>query len=114
MTGSLSAYPPPPISALRDDIPPPTSYSSAKVTRPCSMSEAFAVVPPMSSVIALSNPARAAKCRAPTTPAAGPHSTMRAGFSATASASRMPPLDCITISRPPMPASRTWETMERT
>ena len=78
------------------------------------MSDAFAVVPPMSRVMTLSNPARAAKCRAPMTPAAGPHSTMRAGFSATASASRMPPLDCITISRPPIPARWIWETMERT
>ena len=56
MTGSLSACPPPPISALRDDMPPPTSYSSAKVMRPPSMSDAFAVVPPMSRVITLSKP----------------------------------------------------------
>ena len=114
MTGSLRAYPPPPMSALRDDIPPPTSYSSAKRTRPASMSDALAVVPPMSRVMRLSNPARAAKCCAPITPAAGPHSTMRAGFSTTASASRMPPLDCITMSRPPMPARSTWDTIERT
>ena len=86
------------MSALRDDMPPPTSYSSANMMRPFD-EEAFAVVPPMSSVITSSNPARAAKCWAPMTPAAGPHSTVRAGFSATAPASRMAPLDCITISR---------------
>ena len=61
----------------------------------------------------LSNPARR-KVLAPTTPATGPHSTMQAGFSATGPASRMPPLDYITISRPPMPARWIRETMERT
>ena len=78
------------------------------------MSEALAVVPPMSRVMRFSYPARAAKCWAPMTPAAGPHSTMRAGFATTAPASRMPPLDCMTMSRPPMPARSTWETIERT
>ena len=57
--------------------------------------------------------ARGARHRAGA-PGAGPHSTIRAGICATASASRMPPLDWITIRRPPMPAPRTWETMERT
>ena len=53
-------------------MPPPTEYSRVRVYSPFSMSEALAVVPPMSKLMAFSTPERRTTARAPTTPAAGP------------------------------------------
>ena len=53
----------------------PTSYSWLRETRPFSISDAFAVVPPMSNAIAFSWPSASASARAATTPAAGPDSS---------------------------------------
>jgi hypothetical protein len=79
-------------------MPPPTSYSSVERISPRSISDAFAVVPPMSKVMMLACPARPPKRAAPTTPAAGPLSTTMAGFLITCSTSIVPPLDCIITS----------------
>ena len=51
-------------------------------------------------VMRLPYPATVPSLPAPMTPAAGPHSTICAGRSTTASADRMPPEDCITFRRP--------------
>ena len=79
-------------------MPAPTWYSAARVNSPFSISEAFAVVPPMSNEIALSMPMRRASSRTPTTPAAGPDSMMCIGVAAAASAVVSPPFDCISKS----------------
>ena len=57
-------------------MPPPTSYSADRVSWPSSISEVFAVVPPMSSVMTFGSPSRRLTSRAPVTPAAGPDSMM--------------------------------------
>jgi len=84
-------------------IPPPTWYSVARLTAPSSTIEAFAVVPPMSKVISLSNPIRRASAWAPTTPAAGPDSMMCIGIAAAAASVINPPLDCMIKSGPRTP-----------
>ncbi len=86
--------------------PPPTAYSCARLTSPPSISEALAVVPPMSNAIASAMPSWRASARTPTTPAAGPDSTMWIGFSAADWAVVKPPFDCISKSGAPMPAAR--------
>ena len=53
-------------------MPPPTEYSSARLTSPSSMIDAFAVVPPMSKEIAFEMPIWRVKACTPITPAAGP------------------------------------------
>ncbi len=57
-------------------------------------------VPPISNPIILSNPAHCAIRHAPTTPPAGPLSTVRTGSSAATRAAIIPPDDCITSTRP--------------
>ena len=76
-------------------MPAPTWYSVARVSSPFSISEAFAVVPPMSNEIALSMPIRRVNACTPTTPAAGPDSMMCIGVTAAALAVVSPPFDCI-------------------
>ena len=88
-------------------MPAPTSYSVARVNSPSSISDAFAVVPPMSNVIALAMPMRRASARTPTTPAAGPDSMMCIGVAAAASAVIRPPFDCISSSGAATPAARS-------
>ncbi len=60
-------------------MPPPTWYSAARVTWPPSISDAFAVVPPMSKLIRWVSPMRPASAWAPITPAAGPDSMTLTG-----------------------------------
>src|SRR5437660_1181671 len=76
-------------------MPAPTWYSVARVTSPFSISEALAVVPPMSKEIALSMPMRCVRACTPTTPAAGPDSMMCIGVTAAAFAVVSPPFDCM-------------------
>ena len=72
IVGIRSSSPAPRISRLPAEIEPPTSYSRPREMAPFSISDAFAVVPPMSNAIAFSIPSRLAMPRAATTPAAGP------------------------------------------
>ena len=76
-------------------MPAPTWYSVARVSSPFSISEALAVVPPMSNEMAFAMPIRLVKAWTPTTPAAGPDSMMCIGVSAAALAVVSPPFDCI-------------------
>ena len=88
-------------------MPAPTWYSVARVNSPFSISDAFAVVPPMSNEIAFSIPMRRASARTPTTPAAGPDSMMCIGVAAAASAVVSPPFDCISKSGAATPVRAT-------
>src|ERR1051325_5382715 len=82
-------------------MPAPTWYSVARVTSPFSISDAFAVVPPMSNEIALSIPTSRVNACTPTAPAAGPDSMICIGVSA-AGAGPRPVLDYL-HRRPPRP-----------
>ncbi len=88
-------------------MPAPTWYSVARVNSPFSISEALAVVPPMSNEIALPMPIRRVSAWTPTTPAAGPDSMMCIGVSAAAFAVVSPPFDCIRRSGASMPVRST-------
>ena len=55
----------------------------------------------MSKPMMRSKPAHRATWHAPTTPPAGPDSTVRTGSRAASRAEMMPPEDCITSTRPP-------------
>ena len=88
-------------------MPAPTWYSAARVTSPFSISDALAVVPPMSNEIALPMPMRAHSACTPTTPAAGPDSMMCIGVTAAALAVVSPPFDCISSSGTSMPMRAT-------
>ncbi len=88
-------------------MPAPTWYSVARVTSPFSMSEALAVVPPMSNEIAFAMPIWRVSAWTPTTPAAGPLSMMCIGVSAAALAVVSPPFDCISNSGALIPVRRT-------
>jgi hypothetical protein len=79
----------------------PTSYSRLRETRPPSISDAFAVVPPMSNVITLSMPSARASERAAITPAAGPDSSANTGRAAASAAVITPPEDCMIVSESP-------------
>ena len=59
------------------------------------MSEALAVVPPMSKDTARFNPMAATLSRAASTPAAGPDSTMVTGCRAAKASGLKPPLHCM-------------------
>ena len=61
------------------EIEPPTSYSRPREMAPFSISDALAVVPPMSKAITFSIPSRCAIPSAATTPAAGPDSSANTG-----------------------------------
>ena len=54
IVGIRSSSPAPRISRLPAESEPPTSYSRPRETAPSSISDAFAVVPPMSKAIAFS------------------------------------------------------------
>ena len=58
-------------------------------------------VPPMSKLSRRSMPARRATLSAPVTPPAGPDKMVRTGSRAAACAERMPPEDCMMLSRAP-------------
>ena len=88
-------------------MPAPTWYSVARVTSPFSMSDALAVVPPISNEIAFAMPIRRISAWTPTTPAAGPDSMMCIGVSAAALAVVSPPFDCISNSGASMPMRST-------
>ena len=60
---------------LPDESAAPTSYSWLRESAPSSISDAFAVVPPMSKLITFSCPSARASAAAATTPAAGPDSS---------------------------------------
>jgi hypothetical protein len=81
----------------------PTSYSRLRDTRPFSISDALAVVPPMSKAIALPISRLPASDSAATTPAAGPDSSANTGRRAAASAVITPPDDCMIVSGAPIP-----------
>ena len=95
IVGIRSSSPAPRISRLPAEIEPPTSYSRPRAMAPSSISDAFAVVPPMSKAIALSMPSRCAIPSAATTPAAGPDSSANTGRSFASSAVITPPEDCM-------------------
>ena len=78
-SGSAAARPSRACSRLPADSEPPTSYSRPRETAPLSISDAFAVVPPMSKAIAFAYPSRRAIPSAATTPAAGPDSRASTG-----------------------------------
>ena len=86
-------------------MPAPTAYSCARVTSPFSTIEALAVVPPMSKVMIFASFFERATACAPTTPPAGPDSTMFIGRAAAALSVVRPPFDCISSSRAGMPAA---------
>jgi hypothetical protein len=95
-------------------MPPPTWYSAARFTSPSSMMEAFAVVPPMSNVMARARPIRRARAWDPTTPAAGPDSMMCMGIRAAASAVMTPPFDCMMSRGARTPISPSpWSSVAR-
>ena len=73
-SGCGSARREPRSSRLPEESAAPTSYSWLSDTRPSWISDAFAVVPPMSNAIAFSWPSCRASDSAATTPAAGPDS----------------------------------------
>ena len=77
------------------EIEPPTSYSRPREIAPCSISDALAVVPPMSNAIAFSIPSRCAIPSAATTPAAGPDSSAKTGRRLASSVVITPPEDCM-------------------
>ena len=83
---------------------PPTSYSRPRETAPFSISDALAVVPPMSKVITFANPRRRAIPSAATTPAAGPDSSASTGRCFASSAVMTPPEDCMIVSGAAIPA----------
>ena len=74
MAGTRSRKPPPLLSRLPCDMLPPISNSPVRLISPPSMTEALAVVPPMSMLIALPRPMRRASAAVAMTPAAGPDS----------------------------------------
>ena len=104
IVGIRSSSPEPRISREPAESEPPTSYSRPRETAPFSISDAFAVVPPMSKVIAFANPSRRAIPSAATTPAAGPDSSASTGRSFASSAVMTPPEDCMIVSGAAMPA----------
>ena len=79
IVGIRSSSPAPRIRRLPADIEPPTSYSRPREMAPSSISDAFAVVPPMSNASRLSMPSCCPMPRAATTPAAGPDSSAKTG-----------------------------------
>ena len=99
IVGIRRSSPAPRISRLPAEIEPPTSYSRPREMAPCSISDALAVVPPMSNAIAFSMPSRCAIPSAATTPAAGPDSSASTGRSFASSDVITPPDDCMIVQR---------------
>ena len=85
---------------------PPTAKSVRSSTRPGSRLTSVDV-PPMSKLISRSMPAAAAAARAPTTPPAGPESTVRTASRDASAALMAPPLERITRSRVAPPSRRS-------
>ena len=98
IVGIRSSSPAPRMRRLPLESEPPTSYSRERETAPASISDAFAVVPPMSNAIAFSNPSRRAIPSAATTPAAGPDSSASTGRSVASADVITPPDDCMIVS----------------
>ena len=98
IVGIRRSSPAPRISRLPAEIEPPTSYSRPREMEPFSISDALAVVPPMSKAIAFSIPSRLAMPSAATTPAAGPDSSAKTGRSLASSEVITPPDDCMIAS----------------
>ena len=103
-SGSAAARPRRASGALPAESEPPTSYSRPRETAPPSISDAFAVVPPMSNEIAFAKPSRCATPSAATTPAAGPDSSASTGRRPASSAVITPPEDCMIVSGASIPA----------
>ena len=103
IVGMRSSSPAPRISRLPADIEPPTSYSRPREIAPSSISDALAVVPPMSNAITFGSPSCSATPRAATTPAAGPDSSAKTGRSFASSEVITPPDDCMICSGPSRP-----------
>ena len=101
IVGIRRSSPAPRINRLPAEIEPPTSYSRPREIAPCSISDALAVVPPMSNAIAFSIPSRFAIPSAATTPAAGPDSSANTGRSFASSDVITPPDDCMIASGAP-------------
>ena len=94
-----SEPPPAPIVSTSMDgktigCPYSTCHSFVVRSSPSWMSEMSVLVPPMSSPIALSNPAARAVCRAATAPAAMPEAASLTAYFSTASAVITPPPEC--------------------
>jgi len=73
-----------------------TSNSRATSGAPPSITQALAVVPPMSKESSRVSPRCRAACAAARAPAAGPDSTRRMGTRRASAGSAMPPEDCMT------------------
>ena len=99
IVGMRSSSPAPRISRLPAEIEPPTSYSRPRAIAPFSISEALAVVPPMSNAIRFSSPSLCDIPSAATTPAAGPDSRANTGRSFASSEVITPPDDCMICER---------------
>jgi hypothetical protein len=76
-------------------------------TRPPSISEHFAVVPPMSSARTFGSPISRPSSAAPQKPLAGPLSTIVIGIRLTWSSVSTPQLDCMMYGRPAKPSRDT-------
>ena len=81
----------------------PENCSSPSVITPTS-----ALVPPMSSVTALSVPTARAKCAPAIIPAARPDSTISTGLSGASGIATCPPLDLSRPCQPPTCISASW------
>ena len=75
------------------------------LTRPSSISEHFAVVPPTSSEMTFGSSMSLPSSAAPQTPEAGPDSTIVIGVRDTESRESTPQFDCMTYKLPPNPLS---------
>ncbi len=84
-------------------MPARNSYSLVRATAPPWISEALAVVPPMSKAMRSGQPEATPSRAAPTTPAAGPEPMKKAGFSAASAARAQPPFELTTSSGAAMP-----------
>ena len=74
----------------------PAICASLAVLIAPSTSDTSVEVPPMSKAMMFSNPLARAVAAAPTTPPAGPESTVRTGSRAAVASAVMPPEDCMT------------------
>ena len=93
-------------------MPAPISCSVVQLRWPSSISEALAVVPPMSKVIRFGRPTLLPISSPPTTPAAGPDSTIFTGVSAACLADMMPPLDCMMCTGAEISVAPSWSASE--
>ena len=91
-----------------------TSKTGAIAGSPPSMAPSFAVVPPMSKLSTRSAPMSRPIRPASSTPAAGPLSTMRTGYSPASAGETSPPFDCMMESPAVEPAAAKSSASRRT